>query len=286
MKLVISVDVEEEGLFSGRYPRQPPGVKNVAALQRLEFIPREFGLPLTLLLSYQVAINSEARPITRAVAGAARGRDRGAPASLEHATVFATNRARAFGQPGAGPGDGPGRTTDPGGNHRPEFCRRPPVFRMGRFDWWPSVLELLPKAGLVCDSSMVPLAHYVGRVDQFQTPPDPFGLEVGHPPRDPGGSPLHHGPGIPGTGQGVYRFARTQAQLRGEKLLATLRTFGAADPPGHVSAAFHAGWRPAYTGAERAGADMFFHSSELHPGATPHYQAGASDAHRQNSGLP
>ena len=63
MKLVISMDVEEEGLFSGQYPRRPPGVKNVAALNRLEFIPREFGFPLTLLLSYQVAINAEARPV-------------------------------------------------------------------------------------------------------------------------------------------------------------------------------------------------------------------------------
>jgi hypothetical protein len=54
MKLVISLDVEEEGLFSGQYPRAA-GVTNVAELSRLEFIPREFGFPLTLLVSYQVA---------------------------------------------------------------------------------------------------------------------------------------------------------------------------------------------------------------------------------------
>ena len=44
MKLVISIDVEEEGLFFGQYPRTPPGVTNVAELARLEFIPEEFGL--------------------------------------------------------------------------------------------------------------------------------------------------------------------------------------------------------------------------------------------------
>ena len=55
MKLVISIDVEEEGLFFGLYPRTPPGVTNVAALSRLEFIPRDFGLPLTLLVTYRVA---------------------------------------------------------------------------------------------------------------------------------------------------------------------------------------------------------------------------------------
>ena len=43
MKLVVSIDVEEEGLFFGRYPRTPPGVTNVAELFRLEFIPRDFN---------------------------------------------------------------------------------------------------------------------------------------------------------------------------------------------------------------------------------------------------
>ncbi len=40
LKLVVTVDVEEEGLFTGRYPRIPPGVKNVQELRRIEFITR------------------------------------------------------------------------------------------------------------------------------------------------------------------------------------------------------------------------------------------------------
>src|SRR5574340_349784 len=63
MKLVISIDVEEEGLFSGAYPRTPPGVSNVANLQRLEFIPREFGFPLTLLITYHAALDPAARKV-------------------------------------------------------------------------------------------------------------------------------------------------------------------------------------------------------------------------------
>ena len=59
MKLVISIDVEEEGLFSGAYARTPTGVSNVAELRRLEFIPREFGFPLTLLATYHVARDPE-----------------------------------------------------------------------------------------------------------------------------------------------------------------------------------------------------------------------------------
>jgi len=61
LKLVFSIDVEEEGLFSGRYPRIPPGVTNVAHLSRLESIPREFSLPLTLLVTYRVAADLAAR---------------------------------------------------------------------------------------------------------------------------------------------------------------------------------------------------------------------------------
>ncbi|MBI4643808.1 MAG: hypothetical protein HY743_08840, partial [Deltaproteobacteria bacterium] len=65
MKLVISIDVEEEGLFSGEYARTPSGVTNVAQLKRLEFIPREFGFPLTLLVTYHAARDPEAREVLR-----------------------------------------------------------------------------------------------------------------------------------------------------------------------------------------------------------------------------
>ena len=61
--LVITLDVEEEGLFSGSYPASGAGVTNVHELQRLEFIPREFGFPLTLLATYPVAQDTAAREV-------------------------------------------------------------------------------------------------------------------------------------------------------------------------------------------------------------------------------
>ncbi len=64
--LVITIDVEEEGLFSGRYLRTPSGVTNVAELRRLEFIPREFGFPLTLLVTYPVARDLAAQEVLSA----------------------------------------------------------------------------------------------------------------------------------------------------------------------------------------------------------------------------
>ena len=63
MRLVISIDVEEEGLFSGRYQRIPPGVENVRELHRLEFITSEFGFHLTLLTTYRVAVSPPCQEI-------------------------------------------------------------------------------------------------------------------------------------------------------------------------------------------------------------------------------
>ena len=49
LAVAVTLDVEEEGLFSGSYPRDGAGLANIPELRRLEFLPAEFGLPLTLL---------------------------------------------------------------------------------------------------------------------------------------------------------------------------------------------------------------------------------------------
>ena len=108
MKLVISIDVEEEGLFSGRYARTPPGVTNVAALERLAFIPRDFGLPLTLLVTYQVARDPAACRVLSPVAGPLRGGNRRPPAPLEHPAFCRPARPRTGGLGKAAPGAPPG----------------------------------------------------------------------------------------------------------------------------------------------------------------------------------
>ncbi len=277
MKLVISLDVEEEGLFSGQYPRRPPGVKNVSALNRLEFIPREFGFPLTLLLSYQVTSNGEAR---RVIQQWQHRHQAEIGAHLHH-----------WNTPPFGPETEPeplasGKlprsllqaklqtlVTTIGNN----FDCVPSAFRMGRFDWWPFILELLPGVGLRVDSSMVPLAHYLGRVDQFQTPPEPFRLRVGQPPETLLEVPLTMVPVAPSLARLIYRFSKTLAPPWGERLRARFRLVGAAG--------IHPTWFPlpsmrlAALWHRRRGGEvlnMFLHSSELHPGATPGYQTEAA----------
>ena len=277
MKLVISLDVEEEGLFSGQYPRRPSGVKNVSALNRLEFIPREFGLPLTLLLSYHVASNSEARPVIQhwqqrhqAEIGAHLHHWNTPPFSHEtNPEPLASNKLpRPLLQAKLHT-----LVTTIGTN----FDCVPRAFRMGRFDWWPRILELLPGVGLRCDSSMVPLAHYIGKVDQFQTPAEPFRLMVGQPPQPLLEVPLTMVAVSPSSARLVYRISKLLTRSRGERLRAAFRSCGAAG--------IHPAWFPlpsmrlaALLHRRRGGQvlNMFLHSSELHPGATPHFKTEAA----------
>lgn len=277
MKLVITVDVEEEGLFSGHYPRRPPGVTNVAALQRLEFIPRDFGFPLTLLLSYHVAQDDGARKILLKWQNQHRAE---IGAHLHHWNT------PPFGQPGQ-PEPLAVSQLPPSlllaklqtlvATIRSRFDCAPQAFRMGRFDWWPATLALLPPVGLHCDSSMVPLAHYPGGVDQFLTPPDPFRLMVGRPPRPLLEVPLTMVPVAPALAALVHRLSRALGGARGEKLRAAFRTVGAAG--------IHPAWFPlssmrlAVRLHHRRGGrvlNMFLHSSELQPGATPHFPTARS----------
>lgn len=48
LRVIVSLDVEEEGLFSGRYAATGCGVRNVALLRELAPLTQELGFPLTL----------------------------------------------------------------------------------------------------------------------------------------------------------------------------------------------------------------------------------------------
>ena len=63
LRVVVSLDVEEEGLFSGRYAASDCGVRNVALLPRLAPLSRELGFPLTLFCAHTVFASAEARPV-------------------------------------------------------------------------------------------------------------------------------------------------------------------------------------------------------------------------------
>ncbi len=168
MKLVISLDVEEEGLFFGHYPRTsggnqrrraaPPGVH-----------PQEFGFPLTLLVSYRVAQDPAACEVL------ARWRDLYRAEIGVHLHPWST-------PPFA---DLPGPEPVPAAQIPLPLLREkfshlirqvqeslgvaPESFRMGRFDFSPQIQGLLPEFGLKVDSSVVPLT-LKGGGDYFLAP--------------------------------------------------------------------------------------------------------------------
>ncbi len=60
MKLAITIDVEEEGLFHGKYDSCNALVTNVSQLRRLDSIFMEWAIRPTLLITYPVVTNETA----------------------------------------------------------------------------------------------------------------------------------------------------------------------------------------------------------------------------------
>ena len=60
LRVVVSLDVEEEGLFSGHYATSGCGVSNVSLLPRLAPLSRDLGFPLTLFCAHTVFADAEA----------------------------------------------------------------------------------------------------------------------------------------------------------------------------------------------------------------------------------
>ncbi|MGO8762405.1 MAG: hypothetical protein ACLP2P_10980 [Desulfobaccales bacterium] len=270
MQLVISIDVEEEGLFSGHYPRTPPGVTNVAELARLAFIPREFGLPLTLLVTYQVARDPAACRVL------AQWRDRyGAEIGL-HLHHWNTPPFADLPDP-----EPVASEKLPRELLRDKFANltdqvrnalevTPRSFRMGRFDAGRKVFGLLPEFGLEVDSSVAPLTPKNSDPRFFLAPVDPFPLaEIEPAGRSLLEVPITLVPVVAGTPKLVARLAAMAPPPWGERLEDLFR-YGAV-------AGVQPAWYPlvsmqlaARLHRRRGGRvfTLFFHSSELKPGAS------------------
>jgi hypothetical protein len=276
--LVITLDVEEEGLFSGSYPASGAGVTNVHELQRLEFIPREFGFPLTLLATYPVAQDTAAREVLiswREKHGAEIG---------VHLHPWNTPPFRDLPQPEPIPtaqlpfdlleaklGSLVQCLTE-------TFGPAPRSFRMGRFDWSTDLLKVLPRFGLKVDSSMVPLTYKGEGPKNFLAPPDPFWLETpGSPEPRLLEAPVTMVPVWAASARAWHRLAALMPANLAEALLSRFRFVGAAG--------IHPAWFPrlsmrlaARLHQHRGGRvlTLFLHSSELLPGGSPDFPDAAA----------
>jgi hypothetical protein len=271
--LVITIDVEEEGLFSGTYPASGAGVTNVQELKRLEFIPREFGFPLTLLTTYPVAQNPAAREILIS------WRERHGAEIGAHLHPWNTPPFRELSHPepiptAQLPPDLLEAKLASLVHYLSETCGQAPrSFRMGRFDWSTGLLQLLPRYGLKVDSSMVPLTYKGEGTQNFLAPADPFWLAG---PTSPDLRLLE----VPVTMVPVWAFsARAWHRLAAllpanlaEALLSRFRFVGAAG--------IHPAWFPRLSMRLAAGLHqrrggrvltLFLHSSEFLPGGSPDF---------------
>ena len=270
MKLVISIDVEEEGLFCDNYPRTPPGVSNVAELERLAFIPQEFGLPLTLLVTYQVARDPAAcRVLTQ-------WRDRYKAEIGVHLHPWNTPPFLDLPDPEPVPSERLPRELlrDKFANLLSQIQTNlevaPRSFRMGRFDAGLKVWGLLPEFNLSVDSSVAPLTPKGAEVGHFLAPADPFGLQVpgldGHELLE---VPVTMVPVLTGTPELMTRLAAVLPSAWARRLENSFRYVAAAG----VQPAWYplASMQLAAQLHRRRGGQvltMFFHSSELKPGAS------------------
>jgi len=273
LAVVVSLDVEEEGLFCGAYPRQGGGLTNIPLLRRLEFLPREYDLPLTLLCDYPVLTHTPSLGVIAELLGRTDG-ELGAhlhpwntppfpempwpepvPTSVMPLSTFRakletlqTAVQAASGHPAAS-------------------------FRMGRWNLFKRAMAVLPDVGILVDSSVAPLRHVPGGPDHFLAPADPYWTGIG----GPNGkrlleAPTTQVPLLPGSPRLTHALARRLPGRAGDILLGTfMKTLTLGVNPV---------WMPEATmrlatlaHARRGGRalTLFWHSSEMLPGASPHF---------------
>ena len=184
LRVIVSLDVEEEGLFSGNYAATGCGVRNVALLRRLAPLTNELGFPLTLFCAHTVFTNAEA---CDHLAWMRDNCNAEIAAHLHHWSTPPLDDAQNT--PQAEKHGLPERTDrlprqllrqrlrtllDAGR----DFQGAPLTsFRMGRWDLKSSVRPLLAEEGITFDSSVCPLRVFHDGPDHFLAPSDPYWLD-------------------------------------------------------------------------------------------------------------
>lgn len=263
LRVVFSIDVEEEGLFSGRYAARAEGVNNVAHLRRLEFVTREFGVPLTLLCTWPVLSDPACRDLLR------RWREELAAEIGLHLHPWNTPPlADAQGQAWTPSEDMDAEPLNAKLAELARICREAAgvsatSFRMGRFDLGSKVRALLPRHGIRVDGSVVPVTWSPALPEAFLAPADPYLLPVGDGETITE-APVTMVPLSPALRQLAW-------SIGGRRLLRNFHVLGAAGtiPTWFPLASMKlAAWLHLLRGGKVL--HLFLHSSELMPGCAPH----------------
>jgi hypothetical protein len=272
LTVVVSLDVEEEGLFSGTYPRHGAGLGNIACLERLAFLPTEFGLPLTWLCDYPVLADGPSRDILAGLL-ARLGGELGAHLHPWNTPPFPDMPWPEPVSTAVMPLEIFRAKLDSLQAAIQDFAGAPAVsFRMGRWNLFARAMAVLPEAGFLVDSSVAPLRHVPGGPDHFLAPADPYWLR----PAGPHGprlleAPTTQLPLIPGTPRLAWALATAWPRGRNAVLGGFLKTLTLGVNPVWMP---EATMRLAALAHVRRGGrvlTLFWHSSELLPGGSPHF---------------
>ncbi|MGC8906445.1 MAG: hypothetical protein ACP5M0_03265 [Desulfomonilaceae bacterium] len=173
MKLVVTIDVEEEGLFQGKYDPFHAETTNVSSLELLDDVFLKWNIHPTLLITYHVA---KQRRLQEFLMGLAERWGGEIGAHLHH---WNTPPIRPLPFPDPVPSE----------CMPPELLREkldslfeafepmhivPRSFRMGRFSFGPKMCALLEDSPIVVDSSVAPLRTQYGGPDHLTAPIDPY----------------------------------------------------------------------------------------------------------------
>ncbi|WP_291357899.1 glycosyl transferase family 1 [Desulfovibrio sp.] len=186
LTLVLSLDVEEEGLFGGTYACRAPGVRNTGALLRLAPL-LERGIKPTLFCAHSVLTDA---PSCRVLARLRDDHGAEIGAHLHHwNTPPLTPEAAAA--PGCMLTRVPAAAVPQEGMaaklatlfQAAETFQGAPVrsFRMGRWDLHAPLWPLLGEFGVRCDASVRPLHRgrdSMAGPDHFDAPADPYWVDA------------------------------------------------------------------------------------------------------------
>jgi hypothetical protein len=275
MKLVLTMDVEEEGLFQSHYAPTDAPTENVAELTRLDPIFREWGIRPTLLVSYQVIRHKRHQDLLASLAHR-WGAEIGA-----HLHPWNTPPLEPLPHPEPVPSELIPRalleaklrtlldTLSQAG-----FAAS--SFRMGRFNMGPAMFSVLERAPEIqVDSSVCPLTKYYGGPVRLGLRTDPYFPDV-HDPLVAGNSrilevPVTIVPAIPRLGR--FLVCLDEKNVFPDTWIPEIAAKLASLPA-----------QPMWTGLRRLKAAVrlhrrrggtvlssFFHSSEIMPGGCPQH---------------
>lgn len=260
----ISLDVEEEGLFSGSYATRNVSVANVALLNKLAPLSRDLGFPLTLYCAYAVFKDKAASADVlwmRDNCGAEIGAHlhhwssppykEKTPAEPERTDKLdpILLRAKLANLLACGA----------------EVAGAPLTsFRMGRWDLKKGLLPMLAETGILVDSSVCPLRAFKDGPDHFLAPCTPYWLDTEFGPILE--APLTQIPLLPPLAKLWHKiWANTPA------ILDSFHFFGAlsANPVWHSTNVMRLAAKTHFNRGGRV-LNLFWHSSEMMPGGSPH----------------